>query len=73
MEKIHESVHVFVLSVNFKHENAKTCMFPCKFTNSSKAMPVAESCRMGLSAVLLVTCFLVCVLCLRSCVYANTG
>ena len=32
MEKIHENVHVFVLSCKFKHDSTKTCMFPCKFS-----------------------------------------
>ena len=32
MEKVHENMLVFVLSCEFKHENTKTCMSPCKFS-----------------------------------------
>ena len=34
MEKIHENMHIFVLSCKFKHESTKTCTFPCKVSFS---------------------------------------
>ena len=42
MKNTHENAHVFVLSyhVNFKHESAKTCMFPCKFPSQGPLPPL---------------------------------
>ena len=39
MEKIHENVYVLCFHVNFKHESAKTCMFPCTFSFNAYFYP----------------------------------